>query len=72
MSDENTISHILPRTLHGFPVDIMPAATDIAGFELLICKDVHRHEWMIVHRKSLGDVVRFIRAAQRAYQEGNA
>lgn len=72
MSNDNTITHILPRTLHGFPVDIMPAATDIGGFEILIWKVVHRHEGMIVHRKSLGDVVRFIRAAERAYQEGNA
>lgn len=70
MKTPENITHILPRTLHGFPVDIMPAADLNGGFEILIWKDVHRNEGMIVHRKSLGDVVRFLRAAERAYQEG--
>jgi hypothetical protein len=63
MQNDTTITHILPRTLNGFPVDVTPA--DVGGFEILIWKDTHRNDGIMVHVATLGDVVRFFRDVQR-------
>lgn len=47
MTTDTNIAHSLRRTLHGFPVDIMPAAAEAGGIEILVWKDVHLHEGMI-------------------------
>ena len=65
MQNDTTIAHILPRTLNGFPVDVIPADAEVGGFEILIWKDTARDDGIMVHVATLGDAVRFFRDVQR-------
>lgn len=72
MKPKDPITHLLPRTLNGFPVDVTPADVTVGGFDILIWKDADRHDGIMVHQRSLGDVVRFFRTVERAIAEGGA
>lgn len=68
MTSENSVTYLLPKTLRGFPVDVVTSDVEVGGFDILIWKDTNRHDGIMVHQPSLGDVHRFFRSVERDQQ----